>query len=129
MVLVGFWHGAGWTFIAWGCYHGVLLALAHFYKQSAFNQVSQLAINKRAKLKPLFWALTFFAVVCGWVLFRATSFQVAASVLSGMFFMNGLLQATPIMTYSTLTLTMDLYQSVYHSVNASQLISTTAHSV
>ena len=89
MVLVGFWHGAGWTFIAWGCYHGVLLALAHFYKQSAFNKVSQLAINKRAKLKPLFWFLTFFAVVCGWVLFRATSFQVAASVLSGMFFMNG----------------------------------------
>ena len=33
MLLVGFWHGAGWTFIIWGLYHGSLLVAAHALKK------------------------------------------------------------------------------------------------
>lgn len=60
-LLSGLWHGANWTFIAWGAFHGGFLAF------------------ERSRLAPLFFglpvllrrALTFFAVMFGWVLFRS----------------------------------------------------------
>ena len=74
MFLGGLWHGASWTFVAWGLYHGLLLA-AH------------------AELKHRGWvprspglsvAATFLAVVIGWVIFRARSLAEAFAVLGSM---------------------------------------------
>ena len=31
MLIGGIWHGAGWTFILWGLFHGVLLVINHFF--------------------------------------------------------------------------------------------------
>jgi alginate O-acetyltransferase complex protein AlgI len=64
MLLGGMWHGANWTFIAWGAWHGGLLAFER-------------AIGKRplysALPRPLRIALTMALVMFGWTLFRALS--------------------------------------------------------
>lgn len=60
MLLGGLWHGASYTFVIWGCYHGVLLTI---------NQNSTLL--KRLQIRPLFsWLGTFGLVLFGWFLFR-----------------------------------------------------------
>jgi D-alanyl-lipoteichoic acid acyltransferase DltB (MBOAT superfamily) len=75
----GAWHGAGWTFVLWGLYHGVLL-------------VAQRRWSERHAPLPGIAArgLTFVAVAAGWVLFRAQSVPKAASMLAGMAGANGL---------------------------------------
>ncbi len=77
MALGGLWHGAGWTFLAWGVLHGSFLVLNHLWRQVAGKGGGPL----RASLG---WALTFFGVVAGWVLFRAESFPAALSMLRTM---------------------------------------------
>jgi alginate O-acetyltransferase complex protein AlgI len=69
MVICGFWHGAGWTFAAWGMYFAVFMTIEH--------------IGWGRKLKRL-WApwrhlYAITVVVLGWVLFRSPSFAFAAS--------------------------------------------------
>ena len=84
MLIGGFWHGAAWTFVVWGAFHGVCLALNHvwlaFWKKRA-----------RPALLPSWLAsgtarlFTFVLIVIGWVLFRATDIHVARHVLEAMF--------------------------------------------
>jgi D-alanyl-lipoteichoic acid acyltransferase DltB (MBOAT superfamily) len=89
MLLGGLWHGAGWTFVVWGGLHGLYLCVNHGW----------LWFKKRlpAALRPFViateWlapAITFVAVVVGWVFFRAQNFASAAEVLRAMFGFNGL---------------------------------------
>jgi alginate O-acetyltransferase complex protein AlgI len=74
MLLGGLWHGADWTFVAWGGYHGLLL-LATRYSSS---QLPRLPPGLRQ-------VGTFAFVIIGWVLFRSTSFAMAVSWLNRMF--------------------------------------------
>ena len=78
MALGGLWHGAGWTFLAWGLLHGAYLVVNHLWR-SAFGP----ARGRAALLAG--WCLTSLAVVVGWVMFRATTFEGAERVLQGMF--------------------------------------------
>lgn len=74
MLIGGLWHGAAWTFVAWGAYHGALLAL---YKRfgALWNRLPALARQLSM----------FVLAVMGWVLFRATSFEMAMHLLESMF--------------------------------------------
>ncbi|MFI5317521.1 MAG: MBOAT family O-acyltransferase [Myxococcota bacterium] len=72
MLLGGLWHGAAWTFVAWGAYHGILLAL---HRALPWPQW----LERRA-FAPVRAAFTFLCVCLGWVLFRAHSFADAAVV-------------------------------------------------
>lgn len=73
MLLGGLWHGAAWTFLAWGGLHGLILCI---YR----------ALGNRLKL-PGWWGqllatLGFFQLVClGWLFFRADSFAQAWEML------------------------------------------------
>ncbi len=84
MLVTGLWHGAGWTFIVWGGLHGLFVIVNHVWT----------FLRKGADPLPLGLVaargLTFLAVVAGWVLFRAASFDDAAIMLSGMAGLNGL---------------------------------------
>ena len=73
MLLVGFWHGAGWTFILWGGWHGLLLMINHQWRRLSISLPRGLA-----------WAMTFLCVVMGWVVFRANDFVGAIAYLSAM---------------------------------------------
>jgi D-alanyl-lipoteichoic acid acyltransferase DltB (MBOAT superfamily) len=70
MVLAGLWHGAAWTFVLWGCYHGMLL-LAHrvrFPRLPAFLSIA-----------------AFFQLTCyGWLIFRANSVAQLASMTAAL---------------------------------------------
>jgi len=73
MLLVGLWHGAAWTFIAWGTLHGAYLLLNHGWRQvRTFSNWSTL--QPSAVSRWLSTALTFLAVTVAWVFFRSESF-------------------------------------------------------
>src|SRR5690606_3044525 len=75
MLLGGFWHGANWTFLIWGAWHGTLLAIER-----------ALGVNAAPKrINPFKWALTFFLVMLGWVIFRAENLDVAWRMYQAMF--------------------------------------------
>jgi alginate O-acetyltransferase complex protein AlgI len=65
--LCGLWHGASWTFVVWGLYHGVFLVL----ERTRFG-----ALVDRLP-RPVRHAYTLAAVIFGWVLFRSNSFPQA----------------------------------------------------
>ncbi len=73
MILGGLWHGAGWTFLAWGALHGLALASNHVWRRAGWMMPSALG-----------WLLTMLLVLVGWVLFRAQDFSTAFSMLKAM---------------------------------------------
>jgi len=83
MLLGGLWHGAAWTFVAWGAWHGALLVLNHLWR-AVVGRLGLGAIVTAAPMRLLGWALTFFLVMLGWVLFRSEGFDTAGRMLSAM---------------------------------------------
>ncbi len=88
MVLGGLWHGAGWTFVAWGALHGLYLSINHAWTHLV-RRLSLPPLLPQPLTKAIYWALTFIAVVVGWVFFRAESFDAALVMLNGMAGLNG----------------------------------------
>ncbi|MFP4384079.1 MAG: MBOAT family O-acyltransferase [Spirochaetia bacterium] len=80
MLLGGLWHGAAWTFVLWGGFHGFLLAFERLLKdkQKKFTLPRSLAV-----------ARTMLLVIIGWVMFRAGSLAVAGKMYAGMIGLNG----------------------------------------
>jgi alginate O-acetyltransferase complex protein AlgI len=79
MLLGGLWHGAQWTFVAWGAFHGVLLCVERVFGIGrAENPSKALAVAARV-------TLTFCLVMLAWVLFRSPTFGVAVSVYRALF--------------------------------------------
>jgi len=74
MFLGGLWHGAAWTFAAWGLYHGALLAGHALCRARGWVPRSRVLAT----------GATFLAVMVGWVFFRATSFREAGRLLGTM---------------------------------------------
>lgn len=82
MVLGGLWHGAAWTFVAWGALHGVYLLINHAWRSGVERFGAQHMFVPGGSL--VAGGLTFLAVVVAWVFFRAESFDSALRILSGM---------------------------------------------
>ncbi len=74
MLIGGLWHGANWTFVLWGAYHGALL-IAYRLFGAQWDRLPKSAAG----------TLTFVLVVLGWVLFRAPSIGDAAHIYTAMF--------------------------------------------
>jgi len=73
-LLCGLWHGASFTFVVWGLYHGVFLMLERAFRGRP----------GRAVPVPLARAGTLLVVVVGWVLFRSETFAGALAFLAAM---------------------------------------------
>ncbi len=71
-LLTGLWHGANWTFVVWGLYYFVFLAL-----EKRFQVLGRLG--------PLSHLYTLLVVLVGWVIFRSTSLYKAGEYLGVMF--------------------------------------------
>lgn len=89
MLLGGLWHGAGWTFVAWGGLHGFYLVVNHAWSRLS-KRLWPTGLLPRPVGKALAWLITFLAVVVGWVFFRATDFDGAIAMLAGMAGLNGI---------------------------------------
>jgi D-alanyl-lipoteichoic acid acyltransferase DltB (MBOAT superfamily) len=72
MVIGGLWHGAAWTFVAWGFYHGTLL-VAHRMLKPYLQRIQPANAIEAACWKGLRIVVTFHLVCLGWLLFRASS--------------------------------------------------------
>ena len=87
MLLGGLWHGASWTFVAWGAVHGACLVANQLWRGALINMPRLNAALGRVP-KPLRgaagWGVTFSVVLASWVLFRAATMQGALSMLCAM---------------------------------------------
>ena len=78
-LIAGMWHGAGWTFIAWGLLHGVYQSVHVLARRAGVTPRNQW-LNR---------GLTFIAIVVAWVFFRAPNMSVAFNMLEAMAGLNG----------------------------------------
>ncbi|MFC1924911.1 MBOAT family O-acyltransferase [Chloroflexota bacterium] len=86
MTLVGLWHGAAWTFVIWGIYHGLLQVIYRLFGERG-RSTDRTIYRWRSVVSVVFrTALMFLLVAAGWAVFRATSFSQAAYLFSHMSF-------------------------------------------
>ncbi len=79
--LTGLWHGANFTYIVWGMWHGLLMM---------FEQVTNIEkLAKKPYLKPFFHIYTLLAVCLGFVVFNAPSMGFAIDYIGNMFSFSG----------------------------------------
>ncbi len=90
MVLGGLWHGAAWTFVAWGAIHGAGLA-------------GERALGWRPQSRIQEWLgrlITFHIVCLAWIFFRADSFNLAGQIIERL--ATGWGQPSPLVTQAVL---------------------------
>lgn len=79
MVLGGLWHGASWTFVAWGALNGLILLINRSWVDHWSSRLPHFAFPPA-----LGWLLTFTVVVFAWVLFRSPDVGTALRIWQAM---------------------------------------------
>ncbi len=74
-LISGLWHGAAWTFVLWGAYHGLFLILDRLFLLKFYEKIGKLPSI----------IITFFITLIGWVLFRAETLTQAVFYVKKMF--------------------------------------------
>lgn len=73
MLIGGLWHGAQWTFVLWGAWHGMWLVVYHIFSKP-WDRLPRIVQ----------WSVTMTIVLFGWVLFRSIDMEMAQSILHKM---------------------------------------------
>ena len=89
MLIGGLWHGANWTFVAWGGLHGIFLLVNHAWRGLRGERETTLFRQWSARV------FTFLLVVLAWVFFRAESFDAARRIFDGMRGRHGWINGPP----------------------------------
>jgi D-alanyl-lipoteichoic acid acyltransferase DltB (MBOAT superfamily) len=96
----GFWHGANWTFVAWGALHGAFLVIGNETRQRRERFKRSIGIEPGAKLNRLLQTLFTFAIVCfAWIFFRSRSIHEASYVATHLF--SGIRAQIPMALHNT----------------------------
>jgi alginate O-acetyltransferase complex protein AlgI len=74
-LISGLWHGASWTFVIWGAYHGLFLILDRLFLLKFFEK-----IGKYPSM-----IITFIIAIIGWVFFRSETFGYATEFIGRLF--------------------------------------------
>ncbi len=78
MLLGGLWHGAGWTYLTWGFFHGLILTIYHQRGAKASKAKEETSAGRR-----FLSIVVMFHLVCfGWLFFRAASMEQAIQMLN-----------------------------------------------
>jgi D-alanyl-lipoteichoic acid acyltransferase DltB (MBOAT superfamily) len=90
MLLGGLWHGANWTFVAWGAFHGFILVayrLADIDRRVMPRVDALTASNPAAGLAANFalWVPMFALTLIGWLFFRAADMATVGHYFAGLF--------------------------------------------
>src|SRR5690606_4990175 len=77
-LVTGLWHGASWSFVFWGLFHGLFIIL------------ERLGLGRLLKKlpSPISHTYTLIVVIFGWVFFRADTLKDAMTYIKRMFFFN-----------------------------------------
>jgi len=75
-LVTGLWHGANWTFVLWGGYHGVLLLIERLTGTGRVEQVGARALVGQAR--------TVVLVMFGWILFRSVDIPYAVGYMGAL---------------------------------------------
>jgi alginate O-acetyltransferase complex protein AlgI len=90
-VISGLWHGANWTFVAWGFLHGLYLIVAQTTAPFAAKLAQLLSLRRMPRLVAFFkTVLTFSVVTFAWIFFRANNVGDAWFVATHLFPLDGL---------------------------------------
>jgi D-alanyl-lipoteichoic acid acyltransferase DltB (MBOAT superfamily) len=82
----GFWHGANWTFIVWGLYHGLLFLPLLILNKNRSNTDTVAKDRKIFNIHEFIQiASTLFLVIIGWIIFRAENLKQAFLYIKGIF--------------------------------------------
>ena len=81
----GIWHGAGWTFVAWGILHGFSVACCHVW-----------AKRRRPLPGIVSWGITMAVLILGWIFFRANTIQDALILCRKIVWWQTFLTDTPL---------------------------------
>jgi len=85
MLIGGLWHGASWTFVAWGGWHGAWLAVERILGIGQ-GAATRARVGWNSGLKRVAaTVLTFHIATLGWIFFRAHDFGTAFAYFSGIF--------------------------------------------
>ena len=107
MLLGGLWHGAAWTFVVWGAWHGGILAFERYLgnrraagrgkaargkagRGKAAGTSGQAGAGQAGVASVFALARTMFLVLLGWVVFRAPDFTSALRMYGGLFGLQGI---------------------------------------
>jgi len=101
--LSGLWHGAAWTFVAWGAFHGLFIVM---------DKMFWLKTSKRIGKMPRV-LITFVIVMIGWVLFRADTIDYAVHYVGAMFGTNGSLPTLFVDQQFVITLIIAVFFSFF----------------
>ena len=82
MLLGGLWHGANWTFVAWGLFHGIGLCIHKLYRKIRKSPKDYKGNPVSAVIGTI---CTYIFVCLGWIFFRADSFTNAKDVFRQIF--------------------------------------------
>ncbi|HEU0053398.1 MAG TPA: MBOAT family O-acyltransferase, partial [Longimicrobium sp.] len=89
MAACGLWHGAQWTFVVWGVWHGLLLVLNQTALKPLFAGTGP-GEPARYRLRGwVAWGVTMVLVFAGWLLFRAHSLAQAADMAQAILTFRG----------------------------------------
>jgi alginate O-acetyltransferase complex protein AlgI len=111
MLLGGLWHGAAWTFVLWGAFHGAILVVYRMLGVDAWLERRQGPEVVRRLQDAGLVSLMFLLVCIGWLLFRAHDMDTVIAVFRGMHgavsfepFRNVLFYVAPLLAFQTLQL-------------------------
>lgn len=82
MLISGLWHGAMWTFIAWGGIHALFLSIERIL---GLDKI----FDKNRWLKIIGWAVVSIQILVAWMFFRAVSIEQAWQIVKTMFSFKG----------------------------------------
>jgi alginate O-acetyltransferase complex protein AlgI len=90
-LILGFWHGANWTYVVFGGMHGFYIVINHLWRKFFPLPNKKNKSNQRYKSMKMVaaWVLTFLAVNAAFVMFRSDSVTSAFDIYKGMLGLNG----------------------------------------
>lgn len=122
MALCGLWHGAQWTFVVWGVWHGTLLLLnSTILKRVFVREDDPFAAHRLHRF--VAWILTFVLVQAGWIFFRARSLAQSLDMFRSIITIRGglhpaLVNENAALFIAVLTIVLLAAQIVYGFVRA-----------
>jgi D-alanyl-lipoteichoic acid acyltransferase DltB (MBOAT superfamily) len=118
MLIGGLWHGANWTFVAWGAFHGLgQIVFRMFQVEKALAWAKQNG-RRGAPVHLFFWCLTMIVVMAGWIFFRAQTFAIASQVFANIANLDGYTQSVfwPLLIYAGPLVLLEIYQRLNRGV-------------